>query len=148
MVSLMVDRSQKRPCNEESTGECVQLVFKLTLPDILPPTSPGHMYPAWRYLELDVRYLRTAGLRNFLSTPWNGSHQIDPSQGSTLAYPPVIACRRLALKVAESVSSVAELTSTSILDNSMRAWSYCLEDYVQKSAREHTRKGVTGKNDP
>ena len=37
------------------------------------------------------------------------------------AYPPVIACRRLALKVVESVSSVAELTNTSILDNSMSA---------------------------
>lgn len=106
------------------------------------------MYPAWRCLGLDVRYLQTAGLRNFPSTLWSGSHQIDPNQGSTLAYPPVIACRRLALKVAESVSSAAELTSTSILDNSMRAWSYCLEYYVQKPAREHTEKGVDAKNDP
>ena len=38
-----------------------------------------------------------------------------------LAYPPVIACRRLILNVAERVSSVAELTRTSILDNSMSA---------------------------
>ena len=118
----MVDRSLRRPCNGESTGECVQFVFKSVLPDqLLPPTSRGHMYPAWRYLELRVRYLRIAELRNSLSNLWSGSHQINSNRFPALAYPPVIACRRLDLKVAESVSSVAELTRTSILDNSMSA---------------------------
>jgi hypothetical protein len=50
---------------------------------------------------------------------YKGSDQ--PNHPLAFAYPPVIACRRLVLKVAERVSSVAELTSTSILDNSMRA---------------------------
>jgi len=50
-----------------------------------------------------------------------GNDQIDSRALPVLAYPPVIACRRLALNVAESVSSVAELTRTSILDSSMSA---------------------------
>jgi len=48
-------------------------------------------------------------------------HQINSSHIPALAYPPVIACRRLVLKVAESVSSVAELIRTSILESSMSA---------------------------
>lgn len=54
-------------------------------------------------------------------TPGAEIRQINSSRFPVLAYPPVIACRRLALKVAESVSSVAELIRTSILDNSTSA---------------------------
>ena len=54
-------------------------------------------------------------------TPRGGWHQIDPRCRRAFAYPPVIACRKPALKVADSVSSVAELTRTSILESSMSA---------------------------
>lgn len=102
-------------------------------PGQLPPTSQGHTCPTWQCWGLGAHYLRTSGLRNFLSYPWNEMHQINRSHFFTFAYPPVIACRRLALKVVESVSSVAELTKTSTLDNSMSAWSYCLRGFVPKA---------------